>query len=287
MFLLKQLVMLVLSFLLLVGCQTNETLSDENNLTNDRKELVGDSKKIEGDETEESELEVQEEIELDNEVEATIEDEVFVERYEIDPVSWRIKSLDDSDDQVILLTIDDAPDQYSVVIAEKLKELGAGAIFFVNGHFLKSEEEQNKLKVIHELGFEIGNHTMNHPNMSDLSEENQKREIIELNDLIEEIIGERPKFYRAPFGVNTDESRAIVGQEGMIFMNWTYGYDWEQEYQDAEALAKIMVESPLLSNGANLLMHDRKWTAEAIENIVIGLRERGYEPIDPREIKIN
>ncbi|MFE4239108.1 hypothetical protein [Peribacillus butanolivorans] len=51
-------------------------------------------------------------------------------------------------------------------------------------------------------------------------------------------------------------------------MNWTYGYDWEKEYQDKKSLTEIMLNSPYLSNGASLLMHDRKWTREAIEDIV-------------------
>ncbi|MBM7095979.1 polysaccharide deacetylase family protein [Bacillus sp. H-16] len=188
-------------------------------------------------------------------------------------------------EQVVLLTIDDAPADHGLEMAQTLAELDAGAIFFVNGHFLQSEDAKDQLRGIHELGFEIGNHTMNHPNMSHLTEEEQYAEIIELNELVEEIIGERPRFYRAPFGVNTDYSKQLIEEEGMQWMNWTYGYDYEADYMEADPLAEIMVETELLRNGANLLMHDRSFTSEALEDIVNGLREKGYEPIDPEKIE--
>jgi len=135
------------------------------------------------------------------------------------------------------------------------------------------------------MGFPIGNHTYSHPNLNDLSEEKQREEIIGLSDLVEEIIGERPQFFRAPFGVNTDFSKQLVEEEGMVLMNWSYGYDWNEEYRNKDALADIMVNTDLLRNGANLLMHDREWTAAALEEIVTGLRDKGYEMVDPDAIK--
>lgn len=196
-----------------------------------------------------------------------------------------IRPIDNADEQVVLLTIDDAPDSYSVEMANILADLDAGAIFFVNGHFLQSEEGKEQLQEIYELGFEIGNHTMTHANLSDLTEEEQIDEIVELNDLVEEIIGERPRFFRAPFGENTDVSKRIVEEENMQWMNWTYGYDYFNEYMNREALTEIMLETELLRSGANLLMHDREFTKEALADIVEGLREKDYEIVDPSLIK--
>ena len=71
----------------------------------------------------------------------------------------------------------------------------------------------------------------------------------------------------------------------MELMNWTYGYDWEKEYQTADALTNIMLNTEYLNNGANLLMHDRTWTLEAIPDIIDGLREKGYELLDSRLIQ--
>ncbi|MGY3714079.1 polysaccharide deacetylase family protein [Sutcliffiella cohnii] len=194
---------------------------------------------------------------------------------------WSIVPINDANPKVVLLTIDDAPDRYTLHMAETLHTLGVKAIFFVNGHYLDTEEEKQVLKEIHRLGFPIGNHTMSHKRLSTISEEEQSYEIIELNNVVEEIIGERPKFFRAPFGINTDYAKEIVKDEGMLLMNWSYGYDWEPDYKTKETITEIMVNAPELRDGANLLMHDREWTSEAIEDIVVGLQDKGYEIVDP------
>ena len=186
---------------------------------------------------------------------------------------------------MVLLTIDDAPDKRALDMAKTLKELDAQAIFFVNGHFIDTDEEKAILKEIHDMGFAIGNHTNTHANLKQISEEQQKEEILKVSDTVEEITGERPKFFRAPFGVNTDYSKELVREDGMLLMNWSYGYDWEKQYMDATAIADIMVNAKELRDGANLLMHDRNWTADALKDIVEGLRAKGYEMIDPATIK--
>ncbi|MFU0791687.1 polysaccharide deacetylase family protein [Virgibacillus proomii] len=196
--------------------------------------------------------------------------------------------------KVVLLTIDDVPDKYALDMAKTLKQLDANAIFFVNGHFLETKEQRDVLKQIHDMGFVIGNHTYSHAKLPDLAVQEQTEEIVKVSDQIEEIIGERPKFFRAPHGMNTDHSKQVAKEEDMIIMNWTYGYDYFAPYQDAKKLTKAMVsgEGPevevpysLLKPGANLLMHDREWTNQALKDIVTGLREKGYEMVDPHTIK--
>lgn len=219
--------------------------------------------------------------------EAEIIEEEIIPAYRLQK-NWNLKPIDSSDnEQVALLTIDDAPDKHALDMAKTLKELDADAIFFVNGHFLDTEEEKEILKEIYDMGFEIGNHTYSHQALPEVDEKSQEEEIIKLSDLVEEITGERPKFFRAPFGMNTDFSRELVKRENMLLMNWTYGYDWEQQYTSKEAIADIMVNTELLSNGANLLMHDREWTAEGLGAIVEGLRNKGYEILDPDLIEIS
>lgn len=191
----------------------------------------------------------------------------------------------EANEQVALLTYDDAPDKYALDIAEVLLENDAPAIFFVNGMYAENEEGREMLKEIYDMGFAIGNHTHTHPSLPSLSEEQQTEEIMKTSDLVEEITGERPRFFRAPFGQNTDHAREVVAEDGMILMNWTYGYDWEADYMEADALADIMVNTPLLRHGANLLMHDREWTLEATPSIIEGLREKDYELVDPDAIR--
>ncbi|MFE8703705.1 polysaccharide deacetylase family protein [Cytobacillus sp. FJAT-54145] len=212
-------------------------------------------------------------------------EEVNVEQreaeYKVNQSNWLIEPTGTANDQVVLLTIDDAPQQYALEMAKTLDNLGVKAIFFVNGHFIDTEEEAKILKEIYDLGFPIGNHTYSHHSLKDLTEEEQYDQIVSLNNRIKEIIGEKPKFFRAPFGANTEYSKKVVEQEKMVLMNWTYGYDWEKDFQTKESLVDIMVNTPLLMKGANLLMHDREWTNAALEDIVKGLRAKGFEIVDP------
>ena len=102
------------------------------------------------------------------------------------------------------MTIDDAPDKHAVEMAKTLKELEVPAIFFVNGHFLDSEEEKKKLKTIHELGFTIGNHTQTHANLKDSTEEQQRNEILEAYEKTNRSHEEILRFLLSTVGENSE-----------------------------------------------------------------------------------
>ncbi|PLR69568.1 polysaccharide deacetylase family protein [Bacillus sp. UMB0893] len=274
----KHVLFIMAAACLLTGCSSEQTLKK----TDDKKEAAEDSQQEERVKEEEAAKEPEKE----EPEEEMISEQPAEPKYTIDPANWTIKPLSGNvNSKTVLLTIDDAPDKNSLEMAHILKELGVKAIFFVNGHFIDSEEEKKVLKEIHDLGFPIGNHTLTHANLKDLSIEEQRKEIIGLNDQVEAITGERPQFFRAPFGSNTDDSRKIAEEEKMVLMNWTYGYDWVKDYQTKEALTDIMVNSPYLTDGANLLMHDREWTKAALKGIVEGLIAKGYEIANPDFIK--
>lgn len=276
----KLFVLLIGAITLLVGC------SDENkteNAENSQEESSNETQTKKENEVEQIEDDVEvteEEVEIEEEKPDAVEVE-----YQINPATWGVEPLSDASEEVVLLTIDDAPDGNALEMAKTLVNLDAKAIFFVNGHFLDTDEEKAVLKEIYEMGFAIGNHTYSHQNLKEVSEEEQREEIVSLNDLVEEIIGERPQFFRAPHGANTDYSIQLAKEEGMVVMNWSYGYDWNKEYMSKDAIADIMVNTEYLRNGANLLMHDREWTAAALEQIVTGLRDKGYEMVDPAAIQ--
>lgn len=283
------------SLFLLIGCQSQENAEEATSnsvdpsmesetdieMDDEQKESTTDTDKPETTEQPSKETVIEEEPPI---------------MYRLNEENWALEPIaEDVDENVLLLTIDDVPDKNALKMAQLLKDLEIPAIFFANGHFLETEEDYATLRQIHDLGFHIGNHTMTHPVLSDVSEERQREEIIQLNTLIEEIIGEKPKFFRAPHGMNTDYVRQLVKEEGMLLMNWTYGYDYFEPYMDAEKLKQAMItgEGPevdvpysLLRPGANLLMHDREWTLEALEDIVKGLQEKGYSFVDPNTIEL-
>jgi len=285
----KNIILFTALLLVLAGCQDNipeNGAKTANSTEQEAAETATDEDENESSDEEQSETGESGKNQAGEEpTEETIKNEEVSFAYEVNPERFTIEPIDeDGETQVALLTFDDAPDEHAVEIAEVLKENNAPAIFFVNGMYLESDEGKEDLKQIYDMGFEIGNHTQNHVSLPEVSEDEQYDEIVQTNDLVEEITGERPRFFRAPFGQNTDYSKQVAEDEGMVLMNWTYGYDWEAEYQDAEALADIMVNTDYLNDGANLLMHDRTWTRDAIEDIVAGLREKDYTLVDPHEI---
>ncbi|MFP7252701.1 polysaccharide deacetylase family protein [Terribacillus goriensis] len=263
-----------LSGVLMMGCASSEQTSTESNNTESTESASSERNQTKQDDQEQEAVQQN----------AEEKQEQQEPQYKVSEVS-SIVPIDDAEPQVALLTFDDAPDKHALEIAESLKEADAPAIFFVNGHFLTTAEQKETLKKIHDMGFAIGNHTYSHANLNDLTDEEVKEEILKVNEEVEEIIGEKPEFFRAPFGENTDYSRQLAEDEGMTVMNWTYGYDWESQYQDSDALADIMVNTELLGNGANLLMHDREWTAQAVPDIVTGLKDKGYKLVEPDTIE--
>lgn len=263
--------------ILLAACgQENEASPSPEKDTKTAEESAPVEGAGEADETEES-----------VEKEEAIQEEVVIAEplYQVNSANWSVQPIDGAEEKVVLLTIDDAPDKHAMEMAETLKSQNIPAIFFVNGHFLDTDEEKQQLKELHEMGFAIGNHTNSHPNLRDLTEQQQSDEILELNETIEQIIGEKPKFFRAPHGANTDFSKQLVQEQEMVLMNWTYGYDWERKYQNAQSLTDIMLNTEFLNNGANLLMHDREWTSEALPEIIQGLKDKGYGFVDPETIE--
>jgi peptidoglycan/xylan/chitin deacetylase (PgdA/CDA1 family) len=263
----------LISALLLSACQTtNPTASETNSMTSS----LTQSNSNATDASSDSALAASEKI-LEEEQIKPVE-----YTYNVNPAIFTIEPLNKEDNtKVALLTFDDAPDTHAVEIAKKLKSIDAPAVFFVNGMYIESDEGKQKLKDIYDMGFEIGNHSQTHANLSEITPEEQRQEIIKTNELVYEITGVKPRFFRAPYGVNTDVSAQIIEEEKMVFMNWTYGYDWEADYQNSEALTDIMLNTEYLNDGANLLMHDRFWTNEAAIAIAEGLKEKGYTLIDP------
>lgn len=281
---------LLVSTLLLTACEAADSEENESSESADTSQDSTDTEQ--DDSTEDTDENSQDEADEDTDGSAnTDEDTEHVEKpdylYTVSDNYAYINVIEgkEANEKVALLTFDDGPNEHTLSIAQTLAEKDVSAIFFVNSMYLEDDEGKDILTEIHEMGFEIGNHTHTHASLPSVSEEKQTEEIVTTNDLVEEIIGTRPRFFRAPFGQNTDHSKQVVKDEGMALMNWTFGYDWEDEYRDPEALADIMVNTNLLVSGSNLLMHDREWTATAIPDIIDGLRDKGFELIDPDTIQ--
>ena len=216
------------------------------------------------------------------------EEEKTRAKYVIDPETYQVRPIGDADPKVVLLTFDDVPrplpESNAPEIADALAAEGVQAMFFVNGMYLDEERGQ---KIVHDLakaGHMIGNHTEGHADVTDLTEDELRWQIETTDDKIRAAGGGETRFFRPPFGSSSEVMYQLMDEKKMQAMNWTYGYDWEAEYEDPAALADIMVNTPYLQPGANLLMHDTQWTAKALPAIISGLKAKGYRIVNPWEI---
>ncbi|WP_241535831.1 polysaccharide deacetylase family protein [Indiicoccus explosivorum] len=264
--------------------EENETIEEE--VEQSEEELAEETESLEGEPPETATDEEVDEEPAETDEEEVAEETVLEPEYRVNPDTWTLLPLtEEAPEDVVLLTIDDAPDEYAVQMAETLEEMDVPAIFFVNGHLIDSPEGKEKLTRIADMGFAIGNHTWAHENLTELSPEDQTEEIVIVNEQVQTVIGEKPRFFRAPFGENTETSMLVADRQEMVPMNWTYGYDWNEEYMEPEALADIMVNTDLLVDGSILLMHDREWSAAALPEIIQGIRDKGYTFADPALIE--
>lgn len=283
---LKRIPVLLLTGLLLAGCAGNE---QEN----------GDGSQEQATSSESSEASTNngsEDAEITDQDEDNNEDtDNQVANYYIDPeISSVLPANEDANPNVVLATVDDVPRKLpetptsSVEEAQAMADRGIYGIFFVNGMYLQGEdgeEGRQALKEIADMGHVIGNHTLTHYSLDQVpDEETLRREIIGNQDIIEEVIGYRPQFFRPPHGIEIPELEGILEEENMVSMNWSYGFDWDENYSNPAMLADVMVNTEFLSPGANLLMHDLTWTNEAMPAILDGIQAKGYEFVDARDI---
>lgn len=283
---LKRLPILLLTGLLLAGCAGNEHENGDGS-----QEQATSSESLEANNTNDGE----DAESIDQDEDTNEETDNQVANYYIDPeISSVMPANEDANPNVVLATVDDVPRKLpetptsSVEEAQAMADRGIYGIFFVNGMYLQGEdgeEGRQALKEIADMGHVIGNHTLTHYSLDQVpDEETLRHEIIGNQDIIEEVIGYRPQFFRPPHGIQTPELEGILEEENMVAMNWSYGFDWDENYSDPATLADVMVNTEFLSPGANLLMHDLTWTNEAMPAILDGIQAKGYEFVDARDI---
>lgn len=189
-------------------------------------------------------------------------------------------------DKVVLLTFDDGPNNESVLtsLLDTLDKHNAKAIFFVNGYRVKKNPEL--LKLIHERGQTIGNHSWDHINLKNEKDEVVEQQLADVQTEINALIGQNPLFFRPPYGSGGDSVKKIAKNHGMLFMTWSNGsLDWDKSTKDKpdEVIRNVMEQ---LHPGANILMHEVQWTADALDELLTKLEDKGYGFIDPSTIDV-
>jgi len=201
--------------------------------------------------------------------------------------AYRFEPIDESaNSKVVLLTFDDGPKDRAILeqMLDALDNHQAKAVFFVNGY--RAVKQPELLELIHERGHTIGNHSWDHIDLKKENEETVRDQIGRVQQLVEETIGETPKMFRPPFGSGGDYVRGIAEEFGLLYTTWSNGsLDWDSSTKNKpDAVIENVLDQ--LHSGANILMHELPWTAEALDKLLGKIEEAGYGFLDPALIEI-
>lgn len=182
----------------------------------------------------------------------------------------------DTNKKNVALTFDDGPDgKITPKILDILKQNNVKASFFFIG-----ENASNFPQVVRRADKEgnlILNHSYDHPDFEKKSSEEIKNQILKTENVIYKIIGKKPAIVRPPYG-DVDERvvNSILKTDDKIIIWSIDTLDWSQKEKDN--IVKNVLDN--LRPGDILLMHsngDKAATAEALPDVIKGIRERGYE----------
>ncbi|WP_028530675.1 polysaccharide deacetylase family protein [Paenibacillus sp. HW567] len=190
--------------------------------------------------------------------------------------------------KVILLTFDDGPKKADMInpLMDTLDKHHAKAIFFVNGYRVKEHPEL--LKLIHSRGGIIGNHSWDHIVLKDKSYTEVKKQIEDVQNIVKEVTGETPHFFRPPHGAGGDVGKKVAAENNLLYMTWSVGsLDWQMKEKESGKTAKLIKNvTDQLHSGSNILMHELPWTVEALDTLLTTLEGKGYSFVDPRSIEL-
>lgn len=195
------------------------------------------------------------------------------------PATARAES--ESDTKLIALTFDDGPNTYTTPkVLDLLEEYDAHASFFLIGDKI-NDESAEVVKRAYEMGCEINSHSKTHSDMSVMTAEEIKAEMLYVDEYVYSIIGEYPKFFRPPY-LNTSQTMYDT-----IDLPFICGYSSSDS--NSEVTAEQRVENVLnyAKDGAIILMHDfygNDKTVEALKTILPELKSQGYEFVTLSEL---
>jgi peptidoglycan/xylan/chitin deacetylase (PgdA/CDA1 family) len=191
-------------------------------------------------------------------------------------IIWRVKTKK----KVVALTLDDGPDpKYTPTVLALARKKGLKLTFFLVGREIVDHPSLARQEVAE--GHAIGNHSWDHPNMTQKSEHQDLREIERCEDEIERICGERTHLFRPPKGYwDGDTFRAGAGL-GYRMILWSIALE-HHSAKTPEAMAKRVADN--IAPGMIILAHDgepchpvdRHQTIKALPLLVEALQAKGY-----------
>jgi peptidoglycan/xylan/chitin deacetylase (PgdA/CDA1 family) len=191
------------------------------------------------------------------------------------PSVWRGRR----DRRAVALTFDDGPSESTPQILEILARHDVPATFFQIG--ANVERLPSVARTVADAGHTIGNHSQTHPLLSLRSRGFIEEELRRAQAAIEDHTGQRPEWFRAPYGVRWFGLAPVQQRLGLTGVMWTViGYDWKLR---AGAIVKRVAGA--IGNGAIVCLHDARElqvqpdigeTVEAVRRLVPMLLDQGY-----------
>lgn len=208
------------------------------------------------------------------------------------PPSREIESRPDLSADVISLTFDDGPAEWTEPILETLRHEGVRATFFVVGDSIRGRERL--LARAAAEGHEIGNHTLTHPLLPDLSPEEIRTELTSTNELVTDVVGRPPRVFRPPY---FKVSPAVLSVAAECGFEWAVQASvWTTDWSLGSAEEIVGGILPRVERGSIIDLHDgrppnsavgradRLPTVDAVAAIVPELLARGFELVTVSEL---
>jgi peptidoglycan/xylan/chitin deacetylase (PgdA/CDA1 family) len=136
-----------------------------------------------------------------------------------------------------------------------LKKYNIKATFFVIGENIHNN--QDVLKRIEKEGHVIGVHTFTHPDLTKLSDEKVREELIKTIDAIHKVLPNyKIKFMRPPYGMINEKVKKIIASFGLEPILWSALGDDYLKIATPEYIKKSIDRGLQKYNGGIVLLHD-------------------------------
>jgi peptidoglycan/xylan/chitin deacetylase (PgdA/CDA1 family) len=187
----------------------------------------------------------------------------------------------------VALTFDLCPTRPTMELDDRIVDAlvarRAHATFFVSGRWARAEPDAVR-RLAREPLFEIGNHSYHHPHLGRLADEAIRQELVITQDALRDL-GATSRVFRAPFGEVDARIARIAADVGLR----TIEYDVISGDPGATATRSWLVRTVVghARPGSIVIMHAnhrRFATADAVPEIVDGLRARGFQLVTVSEL---
>lgn len=191
----------------------------------------------------------------------------------------------ETDEKKVAISFDAAwGNEDTHILLDILKSYNVHATFFMTGGWIESYPDD--VKAIKEAGHDLGNHSENHKNMSQLSESDNTDEIMKPHNKVKELTGYDMFLFRPPYGDYDNEVISTTLSLKYYPIQWSVdSLDWKD--YGADSIVSTVLNHKALTNGAIILMHNgAKYTKDALPRVIEGLINKGYTIVPISELII-